>query len=92
MTFRSYLQKLEKNGELITIKEPISKTYEIAATLKALRSDPALAGYPVVFMTARVQQHEVADDGKAKQQEASLKAIAKPAEGLPWHKYRKQYT
>jgi two-component system, OmpR family, response regulator len=30
------------------------------AALKALREDPALAGTPVVFMTARAQSHEIA--------------------------------
>ena len=37
MTFRNYLQRLEEKGELITITEPISKNYEIAAVLKAAR-------------------------------------------------------
>ena len=29
-------------------------------TLKALRENPLTAGYPVIFMTAKVQSHEVA--------------------------------
>jgi len=29
------------------------------STLKQLRADPATAGYPVIFMTAKVQSHEV---------------------------------
>ncbi len=36
MTLRNYIQKLAENGELITITEPISKNYEIAAMLKEL--------------------------------------------------------
>ena len=29
------------------------------STLKQLRADPATAGYPVIFMTAKVQSHEI---------------------------------
>jgi two-component system, OmpR family, response regulator len=29
------------------------------STLQALRSDPATAAYPIIFMTAKVQSHEV---------------------------------
>ena len=42
MIFRKYIQKLTDNGELITISEPISKTYEVAAVLKQLESRPVL--------------------------------------------------
>jgi UbiD family decarboxylase len=42
MTLRNYLQKLTENGELITITEPISKKYEIAAVLKKLEPRPVL--------------------------------------------------
>ena len=42
MIFRKYIQKLTDNGELITISEPISKTYEVAAVLKQLEPRPVL--------------------------------------------------
>ena len=42
MSLRTYLQKLKKSDELITITEPISKTYEIAAVLKQLEPRPVL--------------------------------------------------
>jgi 2,5-furandicarboxylate decarboxylase 1 len=42
MTLRNYIQKLANSGELITITEPISKTYEIAAVLKELEPQPVL--------------------------------------------------
>ena len=29
------------------------------STLKQLRADPTTAGYPVIFMTAKVQSHEI---------------------------------
>ena len=30
------------------------------STLQTLRADPATAGFPVIFMTAKVQSHEIA--------------------------------
>ena len=42
MSLRTYLQKLQETGELLTISEPISKTYEIAAVLKQLEPRPVL--------------------------------------------------
>lgn len=42
MTLRNYIQKLAESGELITVSEPISKTYEIAAVLKHLEPRPVL--------------------------------------------------
>jgi len=44
------------------------------ATLKAFRSDPVLAAFPVVFMTARVQKHEVAEYKEM----GAVDVIAKP--------------
>jgi len=34
MTLRDYLQRLEQEGRLLRVTEPISKTYEVAAVLK----------------------------------------------------------
>jgi 2,5-furandicarboxylate decarboxylase 1 len=42
MSLRSYIQLLEQSGRLITIREPISKTYEIAGLLKKLEPQPVL--------------------------------------------------
>jgi UbiD family decarboxylase len=42
MTLRKYVQKLKENGELITITEPISKKFEIAAVLKQLEPRPVM--------------------------------------------------
>ena len=42
MTLRNHIQKLANSGELITITEPISKSHEIAAVLKALEPRPVL--------------------------------------------------
>ena len=42
MSFRNYLQKLERDGKLIKITEPVSKTYEIAALMKHLEPRPVL--------------------------------------------------
>ena len=36
MTLRDYIQKLENNGELTRVKEPISTHFEMAAILKEL--------------------------------------------------------
>jgi len=36
VTLRDYIQKIDKNGELTRVKEPISTRYEIAAILKEL--------------------------------------------------------
>ena len=54
MSFRSYLEKLESRGELLHIKHPIAKTYEIAGVLKALEPKHAMfdqvsdSAYPVI--------------------------------------------
>ncbi|MBN1427392.1 MAG: UbiD family decarboxylase [Anaerolineae bacterium] len=42
MSLRNYIQSLSRSGELITIREPISKTYEIAGVLKKLEPRPVL--------------------------------------------------
>ncbi|MBN1310632.1 MAG: UbiD family decarboxylase [Anaerolineae bacterium] len=42
MSLRDYIQSLEQGGELITIREPVSKTYEIAGVLKQLEPRPVL--------------------------------------------------
>jgi len=42
MSLRDYIQSLEQSGELITIREPVSKTYEIAGVLKRLEPRPVL--------------------------------------------------
>ena len=44
------------------------------STLLALRADPATAGHPVIFMTAKVQTHEVARYKEI----GALGVIAKP--------------
>ena len=54
MSFRSYLDKLESRGELLHIKHPISKTFEIAGVLKALEPQTVIfdqvidSAYPVI--------------------------------------------
>jgi UbiD family decarboxylase len=42
MSFRSYLERLEKQGNLVCITQPISKAYEIAGVLKRLEPRPVL--------------------------------------------------
>ena len=42
MSFRSYLERLAERGELVEIKPPISKRYEIAGVLKKLEPVPEL--------------------------------------------------
>ena len=42
MTLRSYLQQLTSSGEMLTIKESVSKTYEMAGILKKLEPRPVL--------------------------------------------------
>jgi UbiD family decarboxylase len=42
MTFRNYIQKLTRSGEMVSITEPIHKKHEIAAVLKALEPRPVL--------------------------------------------------
>ncbi len=44
------------------------------STLHALRANPATAGFPVIFMTAKVQSHEVAHYKEI----GALGVIAKP--------------
>lgn len=40
MTFRSYLQRIRDQGELVTVRTPINKDYEIAGVLKKLEPRP----------------------------------------------------
>jgi len=42
MNLRKYLQRLKDTGELVTVTEPISKKYEIAAVMKKLEPQPVL--------------------------------------------------
>jgi 2,5-furandicarboxylate decarboxylase 1 len=42
MPLRDYIQSLEQSGKLIVIREPVSKTYEIAGILKKLEPRPVL--------------------------------------------------
>ena len=42
MSFRSYLQRLENQGNLACIAQPISKAYELAGVLKRLEPRPVL--------------------------------------------------
>lgn len=42
MSLRSYLQKLDEQGQLIHVTEPISKRYEISGVLKQLEPRPVL--------------------------------------------------
>jgi UbiD family decarboxylase len=42
MSLRTYIQELSQRGELLTVHQPISKTYEIAAALKQLEPRPVL--------------------------------------------------
>ncbi len=42
MTLRSFLDRLDSEGRLVRITEPISKTYEIAAVLKELEPRPVI--------------------------------------------------
>jgi CheY-like chemotaxis protein len=44
------------------------------STLKSLRANPLTAGYPIIFMTAKVQSHEVARYKEI----GALGVIAKP--------------
>jgi 2,5-furandicarboxylate decarboxylase 1 len=42
MSLRSYLQQITQSGELLTIKAPVSKTYEAAGILKQAEPRPVL--------------------------------------------------
>jgi 2,5-furandicarboxylate decarboxylase 1 len=42
MTLRTHLQKLTASGDLLTITEPVNKTYEIVAVMKQLEPRPVL--------------------------------------------------
>ncbi len=42
MTLRNYLERIDSEGRLVHITEPISKTYEIAAVLKELEPHPVI--------------------------------------------------
>jgi UbiD family decarboxylase len=42
MSYRNYLHKLNERGELVCVKPPISKDYEIAGALKQLEPSPVL--------------------------------------------------
>lgn len=42
MTFRSYLQRIHDQGELVTIYKPVNKDYEIAGVLKKLEPHAVL--------------------------------------------------
>jgi UbiD family decarboxylase len=42
MTLRTALQRLEETGQLITVKAPVSKTYQAAGILKQLEPRPVL--------------------------------------------------
>ena len=42
MTLRSYLNRLNEQGRIIQVTEPISKIYEIAGVLKKLEPQPVL--------------------------------------------------
>jgi UbiD family decarboxylase len=46
MSFRSYIKRLADRGDLITISEPISTTYETAGVLKELEPKPVLIEHP----------------------------------------------
>ena len=42
MSLRNYIKKLDENGRLVRIHEPISKKHEIAAILKELEPRPVI--------------------------------------------------
>ena len=42
MSFRNFIQRLENQGNLVCIKQPISKEYEIAGVLKRLEPRPVM--------------------------------------------------
>jgi 2,5-furandicarboxylate decarboxylase 1 len=45
MTLRSYVQRLDEQGRLVHVTEPVSKTFEIAGVLKQLEPRPVLFEY-----------------------------------------------
>ena len=47
MSFRSYIERLAAREDLITINEPISTRYEIAAVLNELEPQPVLFEHPL---------------------------------------------
>ncbi len=53
MSLRDYIARLEREGRLVRVKAPISKTYEIAGVLKKL--EPA----PVLFECVKESQFQV---------------------------------
>lgn len=64
---------LQHNPDLI-LMDVMMPGLDGPSTLKALRANPATAGYPVIFMTAKVQSHEVARYKEI----GALGVIAKP--------------
>ncbi len=42
MSLREYIHRLEEGGRLVRVEAPISKTYEVAAVLKAMEPTPVL--------------------------------------------------
>jgi UbiD family decarboxylase len=42
MSFRSYIDELKRNGKLVEIRQPVSKTYQMAGILKQLEPRPVL--------------------------------------------------
>ena len=54
------LEKVKAFGPDIILLDVMMPVMDGPETLAALRSDPATAGIPVVFMTAKSQAHEIA--------------------------------
>ncbi|HLY11935.1 MAG TPA: response regulator [Planctomycetota bacterium] len=71
---REALERVKSCAPDLILMDVMMPGLDGPSTLQQLRADPATAGYPVIFMTAKVQSHEV----KRYRDIGGLGVIAKP--------------
>jgi len=77
LSFRSFLERLEKQGKLTKIKAPVSKKLEASGALKALD------GKPVLFESIKESQFKVAGNIFSSKELAADYFGKKPADFIP---------